>query len=142
MRHLEIQPQQIPNLLEQGYNLRVKIHSQLETPSSETDDFEQTTVDAHVSSVDIVEPGFKDWSGVQLFAEGGGFGLEFLAFGVEFPTFTEDIFDSFHVGEQLSFDLAGPDYGACDWWEVSHLRHVEGFRVSVLGFELGKIAVS
>lgn len=61
-----------------------------------------------------MQPGFINGTSVQFFAESAGFRLEFLSFGIKFPAFSEDIFDTFHVGEELAFDLAGPDYGACD----------------------------
>ena len=40
MRHLEIQSQQILHLPEQSDNLRIKVHSQLRTPTTKTDDLE------------------------------------------------------------------------------------------------------
>ena len=62
--------------------------------------------------------------------------MEFLTFCIELPTFSEDVFDAFHICEELSFDLAGPDDGSCYWGEVAHLSHVVSFGEAVLGFEL------
>ena len=136
MRHLEVQPQQVPHLLKQRDDLRIKVHSKLEPPAPQADDLKETSVDAHVASVDVVQPCIVHGPGIELLAESGTFGLELLALGVQFPSLTEDVFDALHVGQELPFDLARPDDGACYRGQVAHLGHVVSFGESVLGFEL------
>lgn len=49
---------------------------------------------------------------------------------------TQNIPDPIHVDIELSLDLASPDDGASNFWQVSQLAHVIGLRGSVLGLEL------
>ena len=41
--------------------------------------------------------------------------MEYLTFFGELPAFSEDVFYAFHICQELSFDLAGPDDGSCYW---------------------------
>jgi hypothetical protein len=38
--------------------------------------------------------------------------IEFLTFGVEFPSMAQDILHTLRIGQTLSFDLSRPDDGA------------------------------
>jgi len=138
VRNGESQPDQVPNLLEERDDLRIEVDDELVLISgaSRLGHVEDSSVDLHVPPLEIGEPGSEQRLSVELVLEASALALELLTFGVEFPSFPEDVLDSLHVHRELAFDLLRPDDGSGDGREISKLRHVVGFRVAVVGGEL------
>lgn len=125
VRDLIAEPQEVPDLLEERNDLRVKVNDELEVAVllATLGDAEQASADLEVAPVDVGEPSLVDRTRVELLAEGLALGLEPLAFGVMRPFFAEDVFDSLHVVVELPFDLLRPRDRAGDGRLVAKLRH-------------------
>ncbi len=52
------------------------------------------------------------------------------------PALPEDVFHALHVCRQLPVDLLGPDDGAGDRRQVSHVAHLAGLALRILHLEL------
>lgn len=51
---------------------------------------------------------------VELLAKGYAFRLEFLALSIELPSLAENIFNAFHICQELSLNLPSPNHGTYD----------------------------
>lgn len=138
VRDGEPEPDEVSDLLEERDDLRIEVDDELVLVSRapRLGDVEDASVDLHVPSLEVGEPGGEQRLGVELALKACALALELLTLGVELPSLPKHVLNALHVRRELTLDLLRPDDGSGDGREVSELRHVVGLRVAVIGREL------
>src|ERR1700712_4221051 len=99
MRYLKVEPPQISHFFEKCNDLSVKVDSQLVrvSKSSNALHLEQPTGDGNVLACNVLEPHVEYGFRVQLLAKIRAVSLQLLAFGMQMPIRSQNVFYLSHI---------------------------------------------